>query len=211
MKISGKYIILLLVLSLVIGVAGCRNKDQEVGEQPPKIDENLGEENPINNEDEKDDEDHNESDNENRKPDRKKENIVLEDEQGTEVSIYDGDNRLTILTFWTEWSQEAKEQLMILENLHPLLQDEVHLLGIHATGFDTLTKDEVIDRIKSMELSYTLLIDEESEAQQTFFVGTFPTTVIVDSGGNVLLSLTSLVKEDQLLDEIEMILEEFLP
>ncbi len=221
MKIIVKYIVLLLIVGMVLNVvAGCKKKTEGDQQQPPIVENTIEDEkDEVEKDDKKDKQEDianedNTVDKENKEIDGKvdkKTVIKLENELGQEVIIKEQRDKLLAMTFWVDWNQQSKEQLEILENIYPLVKDDVKIVGVHATGFDTLTKEEVKKKIKEVNYSYPMLIDEVLEAQQKYYVGGFPTTIIIDYEGNIIRSFTSVIEEDQLLDEIEVILEKFLP
>ncbi|MBM7614741.1 TlpA family protein disulfide reductase [Alkaliphilus hydrothermalis] len=211
MRSRYKLLAILLIIAMMAGVtAGCKKRASDDPQQPtaggnpvvdqpqhqPKEQEQL----PSG---EKEDGDEGQEDN--------KVIITLENELREEVIIAAKEDKLLVMTFWVDWNQEAKGQLEVLENLYPLLKDDVEFVGIHALGFDSISKEQAQEKIKAEGYPYPMLIDEESKAQQKYFVGSFPTTVIIDQEGNVVKSLTSNIEEDDLLEEIEWILEKFLP
>ncbi|AKL93593.1 peroxiredoxin [Clostridium aceticum] len=114
-------------------------------------------------------------------------------------------SRPGILAFWVSWNEESKQQLEILENVYKLVEEDVAVLGIHATTFDTMSKEEVFKDLE--DYTFEMLLDEEGEIQETYYVGNFPTIVFLDKEGKVVYSYTTLVEEDAILEKLTLLLE----
>lgn len=132
--------------------------------------------------------------------------LQLENSEGEIVSLEQFQDRPIVLSFWVSWNEEAINQLAILENIQPLFNDEVALVGIHASAFDSISLTEALEMIDEADYAYEMLIDKDAEAQQAYYVGSFPTTFIIDSQGSIHKVYTTVVEEDQLLDDIEALL-----
>lgn len=191
MKAINKRLISLLLLGLVILLlVGCGRKAQDIIEDtdPIQQEENLQQE-PDSGEVDED---------------------LWEEDQETDSleDILKGEGKKpAILSFWVSWNEESKEQLDILENVYKLLEEDVVIIGIHATSFDTIAKEEIQSYMREKKYSFPILLDEEGEKTQSYFVGSLPTTVFLDEKEEVVKSFTTLIKEDEVLDEIEQILE----
>ncbi|SNS45498.1 AhpC/TSA family protein [Anaerovirgula multivorans] len=191
MKAINKRLISLLLLGLVILLlVGCGRKAQDITEDtdPIQQEENLQQE-----------------------PDSGEVDGDLWEEAREKDSLEDilkgEDKKPAILSFWVSWNEESKEQLDILENVYKLLEEDVVIIGIHATSFDTMAKEEIQSYMREKKYSFPILLDEEGEKTQSYFVGSLPTTVFLDEKEETVKSFTTLIKEDEVLDEIEQILE----
>ncbi|KAB3537818.1 TlpA family protein disulfide reductase [Alkaliphilus pronyensis] len=134
----------------------------------------------------------------------------LENYLGEIVALEDYKGKPVIVTFWVSWSQEALEQLHVLENVSILLGEDAAFIGIHVESFDTLTKDEAIELINDNQYTYEMVFDGEAKVHQEYYVGIYPTTYIIDPIGKIAKSYTTLVEEDQILEDLEHILSQLL-
>lgn len=189
MKTKNKRFIALLLLGLVILLlVSCRGKSQEAEEDS----------NPIQQEDLQQEPDSEEIEGD------QQENA---EEESLESILKEKSEKPAILSFWVSWNEESKEQLDILENVYKLLEEDVIFIGIHATSFDTVSKEEIQRYIREKNYSFPILLDEEGEQAQSYFVGSLPTTVLLDEKEETVKSFTTLIGEDEILDEIELMLE----
>lgn len=211
MQQSRKWIIILVTIILgVTLLGGCRPKQPSEGIEEPPVEE------PQENNEEREEipeegEEPIPDENSGIHPGNPAPAFKLENKAGKTISLSQYRGKTTVVTFWVSWNEQAVEQLNILENVSPLVKENVNFVGIHASAFDSLNIEEALDKIRHDRYSYEILIDKDAEAQQAFYVGSFPTTFIIDPDGNIYRFFTTMIKEDQLLDELEEILEKFLP
>jgi len=133
--------------------------------------------------------------------------LELKNQRGEAVSLGKRADKPVVLTFWVQWNETAINQLKILENVYALLKNQVDFLGVHASAFDDLSQGEMEALLTEIDCSYDILSDEDAEAQQAYFVGSFPTTFLIDSEGKITATYTSLIEEDELLEALEKLLE----
>ena len=124
-----------------------------------------------------------------------------------EVAIGDFKGSPVVLTFWVSWNEDSIKQLEKLQNVYPLLEQDVVILAVNSTSFETETELGLKSYIKEKNISYDVLIDKAGDVTKSYFVGSFPTTFFIDSSGDIVKMVTNNIEEDQLLDEIELLLE----
>lgn len=193
MKIKKKNLLYLLLLGLsILLLVSCKGKSQDIVEDtnPIQQEENLQQESKG----EKAEDDHLQEKN--------------HGEDSFETLLKKEEEKPVILSFWVSWEEESKEQLDILENVYKLLQGDVIFVGIHATSFDTVSREEIQEYIEEKQYSFPILLDEEGEKSQSYFIGNLPTTVFLDEKEEVVKSFTTLIKEDEILDQIEIMLNQ---
>lgn len=137
--------------------------------------------------------------------------LELKNQKGETVALGEKSEKPRVLTFWVQWNGDALNQLQVLENVYALLKDQVDFYGVHASAFDLLSQEEMAELLEEIGCTFEILNDEASEAQQAYYVGNFPTTFLIDSEGKVTATFTSLLQEDQLLEELEILLEDSNP
>ncbi|QUH25109.1 peroxiredoxin family protein [Serpentinicella alkaliphila] len=124
-----------------------------------------------------------------------------------EVALGDFKGSPIILNFWVSWNEDSIKQLEKLQNIYPLLEQDVIILAINATSFETMEGQSVKNYIKDKNISYDVLIDKAGDVTKSYYVGNFPTTFFIDGSGDIVKMVTNNIEEDQLLDEIELLLE----
>lgn len=124
-----------------------------------------------------------------------------------EVALIDFKGSPVILNFWVSWNEDSIRQLEKLQNVYPLLEQDVIILAVNATSFETMEEQGLKNYIKDKNLSYNALIDKAGDVTKAYYVGSFPTTFFIDGSGDIVKMVTNNIEEDQLLDEIELLLE----
>ncbi|SCX79737.1 peroxiredoxin family protein [Alkaliphilus peptidifermentans] len=211
MKLKKIVIVAVLLITLFI-VGGCRKTVEEpIDEQAGKANDYLLQEAIEGDLEEIDDET---EENESRLGvhiGNKAPSFKMQDYLGSEVELEDYKGKPVIFTFWVSWSDMAIDQLKVLENVSLLLGEDAAFIGVHVAPFDTLTEDEAVELIKNNKYNINIVIDNEGKVQQEYYVGIYPTTYIIDPEGRIVKSYTTLVEEDQILEDLEYILSQFLP
>jgi peroxiredoxin len=93
---------------------------------------------------------------------------------------------VVLLNFWATWCGPCREELPILEALHGELGDEgLAIVGVNVDGGDALRVQRFADQ---QGLSFVLLLDPEQRVASRYAVLGYPTTVVIDRDGQIVLS-----------------------
>jgi len=208
-KIKSKYLIFMLVLLTTLVLFGCGGIDKEVDSEKPKIPENEDVRNEdVENKDVKNEDIKNEDAKNDIKVDLDKAyEFSLVDIDNNTISLKDYSGKPIILLFWVSWDEYSVKQLETLQNVYPLLEEDVMFLTINATSVETKSEEEVGTFFKEKDFSFRALMDQDGEVTKSYYVGSFPTLFFIDEDGNVKKMYTSALEEDQLLDEVELLLQ----
>lgn len=89
---------------------------------------------------------------------------------------------LTILSFWATWCGACKQSIPIYNELYDDYYDE----GLEIIGFSKENLSTLKDFNYSANLEYPLYHDVGGLAMNRYAIKAYPTTIIVDSDGDVL-------------------------
>lgn len=207
-----KIMAIFLVITLVIAFSGCLRKTEAPSDVENPVEDNEDVESPPVEEDDTTEEiENNEDEIIGVHPGDRIPEVSLENEKGLLIGIESYRGEPLVFTIWTSWNEGSKDQIKVLNNVELLLGDRVSFVAIHGTTFDTITQKEAIEMVTELNYNVDFLYDSKGEVQEKFFVGSFPTTYIIDPQGKVYKAYTTLVQEDKLLEDLQHILEELLP
>ena len=94
--------------------------------------------------------------------------------------------QVVLLNFWALWCAPCREELPILKTLHAELRDEG--LAIVAVNVDRGGTERVQRFAEQKGLSFEILHDPEQRVAGSYGVVGYPTTVVVDRAGRIVLS-----------------------
>ncbi|MBO4680143.1 MAG: redoxin domain-containing protein [Lachnospiraceae bacterium] len=115
----------------------------------------------------------------------------LIDQYGETHTLSDYKGRIVFLNFWATWCPPCKAELPYIQELYEEYQamedPDVVFLGV---TFPSYGNEQDVAGITAFleENGYTfpVLMDTEASLLQPYYISAFPTTFIIDTGGNVL-------------------------
>jgi peroxiredoxin len=106
--------------------------------------------------------------------------FTLQDLEGRRVTLSDYRGKLVFLNFWATWCPPCRAEMPSMEMLHQKLSDD----GLEIVAVDIgETNQMVSDFVKSMELTFTILLDTRQKVSSIYGIRNIPTTFIVDKEG----------------------------
>ncbi len=101
-------------------------------------------------------------------------------EQDVRLSDYRG--KVVFLNFWATWCKPCKEEMPSMEVLYRQFKDDG--LVVLAVSIDRVTtKDDIPPFVKSMDLSFPVLIDSWGQTDKRYKLMGVPETYIIDQEG----------------------------
>ena len=120
---------------------------------------------------------------------------------GNQISLADYLGKPLVLNFWASWCTPCKEELPLLQNTYLQNSSEIEFIGINMSEPEAVAQD-VVD---GFELSYLILMDDESKAADIVFIQALPTTLFFDAQGQLLSRHIGILNEDLLEGYLEKI------
>ncbi len=134
--------------------------------------------------------------------------LKLKDLFGAEQSLAQFKGRIVILNFWATYCVPCREEMPDLS----AIQNEFAALGLQVIGAST---DEAEDRpkvlkfIKEVKINFPVWLGATSADTLRFGVGTaLPATVLIDKNGKVFKTISGVVNQADLRQDIEKLLQD---
>ena len=106
----------------------------------------------------------------------------LETLAGGEVSLSDHHGDVVLINFWATWCAPCRAEIPAIEAVHQARQND----GFVVFGVNYQESRDVVEPFaRELAISYPVLLDERFEVGGQYNGGELPTTVIIDSQGNV--------------------------
>lgn len=106
----------------------------------------------------------------------------LPDLSEQEVRLSDYRGKVVFLNFWATWCKPCKEEMPSMEVLYRTYKDDG--LVVLAVSIDRVTtKDDIPPFVKSMDLSFPVLVDSWGQTDKRYKLMGVPETYIIDRDG----------------------------
>jgi len=117
----------------------------------------------------------------------------LESVDGKEYSISEFRGKKVILNFFATWCPPCRAEIPDFERFHQNNKDIV-LIGVNIQE----DKKAVEEFLKSMGVSYIVLLDKEGKIATNFGIEGIPTTFLLDENGKIVAKNVGMMTYDEL-------------
>lgn len=129
--------------------------------------------------------------------------FVLKNMDGEHVSLTALRGKVILLNFWATWCRPCKEEMPAFEKLYVKYKDRGFV--VLAVSINR-SKASIEDFLEDMDLSYPILMDDDSKVLKLYKVYSIPTTFLIDKTGFIVkkyhgqedwtsLAITSSIEE----------------
>lgn len=108
-------------------------------------------------------------------------NFMLQNLEGENVSLSDYKGKKVILNFWATWCPPCRKEMPALEKFYQQNNNEIEILAVN-----TDTNNDVADFVKSMNLTFPILLDHKTNVSGQYDILSLPTTYIIDEKGKLV-------------------------
>jgi outer membrane lipoprotein-sorting protein/peroxiredoxin len=103
---------------------------------------------------------------------------------GTEYGLRDLRGKVVLLDFWATWCGPCRKELPMLEKIH----QEFHEKGLVLLGMNVGEDADTVGKfLLKTKLSYSILLTAATEIEQNYSVTAYPTIVLIDRAGKIVL------------------------
>lgn len=134
--------------------------------------------------------------------------FTVYDYKNDKVSLSDklSEGKPVVFNYWTTWCPYCLEEMPDFEEVYKEYGDKVTFMMIDVNGGGNDTIPEAKAYIEEMEYSFPVYFDTDLSATYAYGVGSFPTTGIIDTDGNLYYCQAGMLTKDRLITMIEDIL-----
>ncbi|MBQ8233590.1 MAG: redoxin family protein [Lachnospiraceae bacterium] len=115
--------------------------------------------------------------------------FTLTDQYGNEHTLSDYQGKTIFLNFWATWCPPCRSEMPEIQKLYEDYgsnEKDLIVLGIAAPGYgDEGTVEEITEFLNENEYTFPVVMDETGEMFYRYGISAFPTTFMIDAGGNV--------------------------
>jgi peroxiredoxin len=108
--------------------------------------------------------------------------FTLKSKDSGNIRLSEQRGNIVLVNFWASWCGPCREELPVMEEIYQEYQDMgFELLAVNVD--DEESKADIL--LNDIEVTFPVLYDTSGEVSQLYDVNAMPTTVIIDTDGNV--------------------------
>lgn len=133
--------------------------------------------------------------------------FMIQDFDGNEVSFLDYVGKPIVLNFWASWCPPCKKEMPDFEEVFLEMGDDITFMMVDMVdrkgGRETVEVGKSF--IEHQEFTFPVYFDVNQEAALTYGVYSLPTTIFINSKGEIVTGVQGAIDKEMLLQGIGMI------
>lgn len=128
--------------------------------------------------------------------------IKLKTLDGEEVQLSDYRGKKVMLNFWATWCPPCRAEMPDMEKFHQ--NTDIEILAVNLIETETNQDlEKVTDFIDEYELTFSILVDEGSQASTLFRIRPIPTSYLINSDGTIYNMAFGALNYELMIQEFE--------
>lgn len=133
--------------------------------------------------------------------------FLLKDMDGNEVNFLDYVGKPIVLNFWASWCPPCKAEMPDFEEMYKEVGDDITFMMVDLVDQEGGRETESDGRkfIEEEGFTFPVYFDINQEAAITYGITSIPTTIFIDSEGNIVANAKGAINKDILIQGIGLI------
>lgn len=127
------------------------------------------------------------------------------DVQGNEVKLSDFVGKPIVLNFWASWCPPCKGEMPHFNEVYASEKEDIVFLMIDLVDGQRETQAKGQKYVDDQGYGFPIYFDSQQQAAAAYGISSIPTTVFIDSDGNIVKAYQGAIDKETLLEEIESI------
>jgi thiol-disulfide isomerase/thioredoxin len=127
--------------------------------------------------------------------------LEMTSQDGNQIRLADYLGKPLVINFWASWCTPCKQELPLLQSAYQENSPDIEFIGINMAEPVPIAQEV----INEFNLSFLVLMDDESKAADIVFIQALPTTLFFDANGQLLSRHIGLLNEELLGSYLEKI------
>ena len=129
-------------------------------------------------------------------------------EKGSGVKLSDFTGKPILVNFWASWCGPCKSEMPDLETIYNEYKEDVIFLMVNMTDGSAETVEKASAYIAQQGYTFPVFYDTASSAAYAYAVTGIPTTVFIDSAGNISAALSGAMGADSFRSYLDPLVEQ---
>ena len=124
---------------------------------------------------------------------------------GDEVKLSDFLGKPVVLNFWASWCGPCRSEMPDFEDVYKELDGEVVFMMVNLTDGAYETKEKGQKHVEEKGYTFPVYFDTDQDAAAKYGISSIPTTLFIDSDGNIVTGAKGVISKESLKKGIDMI------
>lgn len=142
--------------------------------------------------------------------------FTLSDQYGNEHTLSDYKGKVVFLNFWATWCPPCQIEMPDIEKIYKeygLNKEEVIILGVANPKSDEyphnqdVPEEEIKQFLDDKGYTFPVVFDKTGDVLYNYYISAFPTTFMIDKGGNIFGYVSSGLSKDMMISIVDQTLE----
>ncbi|GAB3800334.1 peroxiredoxin family protein [Virgibacillus kimchii] len=120
---------------------------------------------------------------------------------GETVLLSDYRGKRVMLNFWATWCPPCRAEMPDMQKLYE--EEDIAILAVNMTESES-NEEVVADFVDDFELTFPILMDQQSDVMEMYQIQAYPTSYMIDSSGEIQFIALGAMNHDQMLQQLEM-------
>ncbi len=138
---------------------------------------------------------------------KKATDFSVTDVSGEETRLSDKFGKPIVVNFWATWCVPCKLELPSFADMYSEYKDSVNFMMLASPDGARETVDDVKDLVKGKGYDFPVYFEVDNSASKAYGVASIPTTIFINSKGEVVDVYIGAIKKSMLKEKIEALLE----
>ncbi|MGV8905421.1 MAG: TlpA family protein disulfide reductase [Acetobacterium sp.] len=127
------------------------------------------------------------------------------DTQGNKVKLSDFAGQPIVLNFWASWCPPCKAEMPTFNEVYADAKNDIVFLMIDQVDGQRETQAKGQQYVDDQGFSFPIYFDNDQEAGIAYGISAIPTTLFIDSEGNIVSSNKGAISKEALISGIDSI------
>ncbi|MBP1949626.1 peroxiredoxin family protein [Virgibacillus litoralis] len=119
--------------------------------------------------------------------------------EGETVKLSDFRGERVLVNFWATWCPPCREEMPDMQKFYE--NKDLEILAVNLTETEN-SKEDVTEFVEDFELTFPILMDENSDVANAYKVRAYPTSYMIDSNGRIQFIAMGAMNYEMMVEEL---------